>query len=225
VAGIHGKYLKILAKHLDSANLTKESKEVSNLMSDYIGHAKSSKEKKEISSPEGVYNLLKETPKPNIYLDNPMGSKKGFGNKKRKLPFDYGEFSNWINPADGMGWDIIIPPSNRKQTNLVQVGIVKVNPDKKTWKEKANKKPPVGNDKIIVASDGEITEEDKSIIEDFFSDMWQFKEVIWFDADKEAVDFAKDKGDKKRKGITFFRTNLDYGERGRLTQKSRKGKK
>jgi len=166
--------------------------------------ANDSKEDSDLKNPEDVYALLKETPDPKVYLDNPMGSKKGFGDRKRKLPFDYGEFSDWINPADGMGWDIIIPPSNREQTNLVQVGIVKVNPDKKVWKEKANKKPPVGNDKIIVASNGNITEEDKWIIEDFFYDMWQFKEVIWF---------GETKKEARKKRISFFRTNLDYGER------------
>ena len=159
---------------------------------------------KEIFSPEEVYSLLEKEKSPKVYLDNPMGSKKGFGDTKRELPFDYGEFSNWINPADGMGWDIIIPPSNREQTDLIQVGIVKVNPDEQTWREKANKKPPVGNDKIVVASNGEITEEDKKIIEDFFSDMWQFKEVIWF---------SETKKEARKKRLSFFRTNLDYGER------------
>ena len=48
----------------------------------------------------------------NVFLDNPIGSKKGFGAKKRELPFDYGEFSKFINPADDMGWDIIIVPSD-----------------------------------------------------------------------------------------------------------------
>lgn len=161
------------------------------------------KNKLEIKSPEDVYALLKEESDPKVYLDNPMGSKKGFGDIKRELPFDYGEFSDWINPADGMGWDIIIPPSNRDQMNLIQVGIVKVNPDEQVWKEKADKKPPVGNDKIVVASNGKITEKDKKIIEDFFSNMWQFKEITWFD---------KTNTEEERRGIPFFRTNLDYGE-------------
>ena len=172
---------------------------------------KTKKLKKESSSkkiildkPSNVYELLTENPNPKVQLDSPMGSKKGFGSKKRKLPFDYGEFSNWINPADDMGWDIIIPPSNREQTNIIQVGIVRVNPDEAIWKEEANKQPPIGNDKIIVASNGDITDKDKSIIEDFFSGMWQFKDVEWFDGmEKEA----------RKRRLSFFRTNLDYGER------------
>ena len=126
-----------------------------------------------------LFSLLKKDPNPKVYLDSPMGSKKGFGSKKRELPFDYGEFSEWINPADGMGWDIILPPSNRKQENLLPVGVVKVNDDKKIWKEKTGEDPPAGNDKIIVANNGNINSSDIKIIEDFFSSMWQFKKIKW----------------------------------------------
>lgn len=126
-----------------------------------------------------LFFLLEKNPSPKIFIDNPIGSKKGFGSKKRKLPFDYGEFSNWINPADDMGWDIILPPSNRKQENLIPVGIVTVNDDKKIWKEMADTTPPIGNDKIIVANNAVITNEDINIIEEFFSSMWQFKKIKW----------------------------------------------
>lgn len=165
----------------------------------------SSGKKVTLNKPDNVYQMLLDNPNPKVYLDNPVGSKKGFGDKKRKLPFDYGEFSDWINPADKMGWDIIIPPSNRKQTNLIQVGIIRVNSDKFIWKEKANRKPPISNDKIIVASNGEISDKDKKIIEDFFNEMWQFEKVEWFNGVKKEA---------RKKRLSFFRTNLDYGERG-----------
>jgi hypothetical protein len=126
-----------------------------------------------------LFSLLEENSSPKVFLDNPKGSKKGFGSKERKLPFDYGEFSDWINPADDMGWDIILPPTNRSQENLIPVGIVAINPNKELWKEKTNDAPPVGNDKIIVASNGEISDEDIKVIENFFSSMWQFKKVKW----------------------------------------------
>jgi len=126
-----------------------------------------------------LFSLLKENPNPKVFLDNPKGSRKGFGSKKRKLPFDYGELSDWINPADDMGWDIILPPSNERIENLVPVGIVKVNDDKKIWKKNTNEEPPIGNDKIIVASNGKLIKEDIKIIEDFFSSMWQFKKIKW----------------------------------------------
>lgn len=126
-----------------------------------------------------LFSLLKENPNPKVFIDNPKGSKKGFGSKKRKLPFDYGEFSNWINPADDMGWDIILPPSNREKDNLIPIGIIEINDDKKIWKENANQNPPIGNDKIIVAKHGNISEADIKTIEDFFESMWQFKKIKW----------------------------------------------
>lgn len=137
------------------------------------------KEKIIVKNIEKLFKLLEESPSPKVYLDNPIGSKKGFGDKKRVLPFDYGEFSDWINPADDMGWDIILPPSNRSQDNLIPVGIIIVNDDKKIWKEKADRTPPIGNDKIIVANNGNISDDDIQIIEDFFSSMWQFKKIKW----------------------------------------------
>jgi len=142
---------------------------------------KLAKEKtKTINTYNEIINLLESVKFPNVFLDSPMGSKKGFGDKKRELPFDYGEFSDWINPADNMGWDIIIPPSNRDVFDLKVLGIVKIKNDKKLWNKKADKEPPVGNDKLIVASSGRISGRDISIIENFFNDMWQFEKVSWF---------------------------------------------
>ena len=121
-----------------------------------------------------------------VFLDNPIGSEKGFGSKKRKLPFDYGEFSKFINPSDDMGWDIIVVPSNssgiinQDKHDYVIVGIVEVNEDENTWREKADKKPPYGNHKVIVANFGEYSEEDVMIINNFFKNMWQFKNPKFF---------------------------------------------
>ena len=56
-----------------------------------------------------------------IFIDVPKGAKKGFGaTEKRPVPFDYGEFPDYINDADGMGWDLIIAPSESgKEWNKV----------------------------------------------------------------------------------------------------------
>lgn len=133
--------------------------------------------------------MKKDLKKSEVYLDNPIGSKKSFGAKKRKkLPFDYGEFSNYINPADKMGWDIIVVPSEssgkKKQKNhdYKIVGIVKVNTNKEEWAEKGEgrKEPPIGNDKLIVSANKKVSKEDKEIINDFFSSLWQFKKPIYF---------------------------------------------
>ncbi len=140
---------------------------------------KMAKKKKNIKTIDDLFFELKNNPNPKVYIDSPMGTKKGFGSTKRKLPFDYGELSDLINPADDMGWDIILPPSNRAKEKLIPVGYVKVNDDEKAWKEKGNTTPPIGNDKVIVASKGVISDQDVKIIDDFFSSMWQFDKVIW----------------------------------------------
>jgi len=134
-----------------------------------------------IESPEALFSYLESEPKLKIHIDSPKGSKKGFGDKKRVLPFDYGELSGVINVADNMGWDIIFPPSQPTNVKkLTQIGIVKVKNDKQLWKDKAGRLPPVGNDKVIVSGDGTISDKDRSEIESFFAGMWQFDPIKWF---------------------------------------------
>jgi hypothetical protein len=99
-----------------------------------------------------------------INIDVPKGKKKGFGaTEKRPVPFDYGEFPDYINDADKMGWDLIIAPSEsgkewNKVGNLLPVGRV-------DYKKDSGKK---GNDKIVMASGGKISEEDKEALKVFF---------------------------------------------------------
>ena len=99
-----------------------------------------------------------------INIDVPKGKKKGFGaTEKRPVPFDYGEFPEYKNKADKMGWDLIIAPSEsgkewNKVGNLLPVGRV-------DYKEDSGKK---GNDKIVMASGGSISEEDKEVLKVFF---------------------------------------------------------
>ena len=102
-----------------------------------------------------------------IFIDVPKGSPKGFGaTEKNPVPFDYGEFPDYTNLADGMGWDLIIAPSEsgkewNKVGDLLPVGKVK-------YKEGSGKE---GNDKIIMASGGKISEEDKEVLKVFFGKM------------------------------------------------------
>ena len=113
-----------------------------------------------------------------INIDVPKGKKKGFGaTEKRPVPFDYGEFPDYINDADKMGWDLIIAPSEstgkkgpRKVGDLLPVGLVK-------YKEDSGKK---GNDKIVMASGGKISEEDKEALKVFFDGISdRFKAPSW----------------------------------------------
>jgi len=146
---------------------------------------------------DGIDNAithLNENPGQALYLDNPIGTKKRFGKDfYLEVPFHYGEVVTMNNPADDMGWDIIIIPSASKEGidevgfghDLVPIGYVPVNPDEKIWKEKTKiegkqKSPPIGNDKIILAPKGSTNiSEDIEIIENFFDTLWQFANVIW----------------------------------------------
>lgn len=154
---------------------------------------------------KGIDEALKhigENPGLFIWLDNPKGSKKRFGQKKyKRMPFHYGEFTEVNNPADDMGWDIIIAPSSEDSAslddesgnahvarghNLTAVGYVPVNDSQEDWTKNTSteerpegKKAPIGNDKVILALDGNVTSEDRRVIEDFFSPMWNFKDIVW----------------------------------------------
>jgi len=122
---------------------------------------------------EEMVDFLTQNPHQEIRLDNPKGSKKGFGRtEKIALPFDYGEYPDIINPADNMGWDLIIVPSATKESELLMpVGHVEYEKDRR---DKA------GNDKIIIAPDRQYTEEDKAIIDGFFNDLKGFQPVRWY---------------------------------------------
>jgi hypothetical protein len=189
-------------------------------------------EETDVDGIDDVLKHIEENPGLFIWLDNPKGSKKRFGQKSyKKMPFHYGEFTEINNPADDMGWDIIIVPSSEAGEdaegyeieappreseemagafqfrmskdelkpedknlamhvppghNLVPVGYVPVNDSQEEWtkntatKERPEgKRAPVGNDKVILAADGNVTDEDKKTIEDFFAPMWNFKDIVW----------------------------------------------
>jgi|10_taG_2_1085330.scaffolds.fasta_scaffold89138_2 hypothetical protein len=145
----------------------------------------------EIEGVEEVLSYLKENPGEFIFLDNPKKSIK-FDNGE-PLPFHYGEFVGIINPSDYMGWDVVISPSVTDDIvetkdgdkyidnghSLAPVGYIPVNESKDEWLDKAQKSPPIGNDKIILSFNKEVKDDAKKIIEDFFSTLWQFNSVIW----------------------------------------------
>ena len=128
-----------------------------------------------IPTREELVQYITEYPEQQIHLDNPRGSSKAFGRGKKnkvELPFDYGEYSDIINPADNMGWDIIIVPSATKEDQfLIPIGHVEYSKDRRD---------KLGNDKIIIAPDGHYSDEDKQIIDDFFNKLEGFELVRWY---------------------------------------------
>ena len=117
---------------------------------------------------KSMIGFLKDNPNQKINIDSPKGSEKGFGHEaKIPLPFHYGEYPDIINPADDMGWDLIIAPSHDKAAeNLIPVGYA-------PYKEGSGKE---GNDKIIVSPNGIISDEDKEIITTYFRELNSIKD-------------------------------------------------
>jgi len=141
-------------------------------------------EKKIISSKEEVIEIIKNNSNYEIYLDNPKGTTKKFGGlEARVLPFDYGEWPALVNPADDMGWDLIIVPSSSvTDKNLVPVGFVDYFTDPEIWNKVGREmNKGVGNNtKIIIAPSGEYSDKDKNILDSFFTNLTQFKPITWF---------------------------------------------
>jgi len=196
--------LKLLVKQLKKLGLSNDALKIKRIIKicsmpgiDYPT------EEIDVEGIDSVLEYLDENPGKFIFLDNPKGSKKRFGQKlRKKMPFHYGEFTEVNNPADDMGWDVIIVPSAKTTVdpedeeedvkhipqghNLIAVGYVPVNDSDEEWREKTKspsrpegKPAPKGNDKIVLAPDGVITDDDKKKIENFFKPMWNFKDVIW----------------------------------------------
>ena len=122
---------------------------------------------------EAMVDFLTQNPHQEIHLDSPKGSTKGFGRtEKVALPFDYGEYPGIINPADNMAWDLIIVPSATKDDELLMpVGHVEYEKDRRD---------KLGNDKIIIAPNKQYTEEDRAIIDGFFTNLEGFQPVRWY---------------------------------------------
>ncbi len=196
------KKLQSLRLSLSRQNLSFESELVNNLIkTSSIPGVDSPSEEIEIEGVLDAIDYLSSNPGLVLHLDNPMGSKKWtINNVKPPLPFHYGEVIDINNPSDGMGWDVVLAPeanSLSKESengasyipqnhNLLPVGYIPINDDKETWrkntsngKEPEGKLPPIGNDKIIMAPNGEIKDLDKLLIILFFKEIWNFNEIVW----------------------------------------------
>lgn len=125
-------------------------------------------EKVDVYDEDHMFAII-NTSVPKINIEVKRGqNRKGWG----KLPFDYGELTQYINPSDNMGWDVIIAPDSFwNQPGLKVAGIVRY---KKGTSED-------GNDKIILAFGGNTTDEDKKILKNFFKDKKEFEIPEFFD--------------------------------------------
>ena len=131
-------------------------------------------EKRIINSREEMEFIITQDPDQVINIDVEFGQPKAFGDEEnpKPLPFNYGEYIHFINPADNMGWDLVVSPSSPPEhKNLLPVGNISYVKDRED---------KTGNDKIIVAADGKFDNADKETIDDFFDKLPQFNRVEWY---------------------------------------------
>ena len=126
-----------------------------------------------VATRQEMVNIITDNPSQEIYLDRPKGTIKKFGGLiPIELPFDYGEWPEFINPADNKGWDLIIVPSATKDDpDLIPVGYVAYN---------ENKPKAMFNDKIIIAPKGKYNSSDREAIERVFIQMDYFDNPVWY---------------------------------------------
>jgi hypothetical protein len=120
-----------------------------------------------------------------IHIEKKIGDFKKFRtNNYHRLPFEYGEIVNLVNPSDNLFWDIIIVPSQSNNNKYIKenhnykiCGIIK---EKRNNLNKENEDLFSGNHKLIL-SDKECSEDDKEIIEGFFKKIDHFQDPFWYE--------------------------------------------
>ena len=130
-------------------------------------------DKEIIPTRQEMISYAKDNPAAPKHIDKPKGSIKKFGGEvKIILPFDYGEWPHLINPADNMGWDlIIVPTASATDDDLVPVGYVAYNENKPT---------AMFNDKIILAPGRSYSSGDREAIDNVFKSMDYFDNPVWY---------------------------------------------
>lgn len=131
-----------------------------------------------------LYEIVKiglKTPLP-IKIENKKNTIMRWSDKI--CPFSYGEILYHKNPVDNMNWDIIVSPdSNDDDENLLICGIVKIKKDANKLPHPIGNKP--GNDKLILANEGDLTSNDKKLIDEYFKDIQAFDAPIYFESSDE----------------------------------------
>lgn len=112
------------------------------------------------------------------------------------IPFYYGEYPNYINPADNMGWDVIIISDDQNFDNLTCHGVVPIYEHANLIEPPHGNKP--GNHKLII-SNHVLTKEEKTLINEFFKNKPAFLKPVYFD-EKPIVSFLKEEWEKSLLG-------------------------
>ena len=193
--------LILLKDCLRGCNLLSESLLVDRLIKiSSIPGIDSPVEEVDVEGVDRAIGHLEENPGLLLHLDNPVGTVKWtIKGEGEPMPFHYGEVIEANNPSDDMGWDVVIAPEATEESkeengvhyipaghNLRPAGYIPVHPSEETWSRNTStldnpggKKPPIGNDKIILAPNGVISTDDMDNIEAFFNKIWNFNDIVW----------------------------------------------
>lgn len=110
---------------------------------------------------------------PRIRIESKRNTARRWG-VEEPMPFDYGDIPDYINPADGMGWDIIVSPdSDSSNKNLRIAGIVKVKDNALKYPPPEGNKP--GNHKLILAINGRMSNDAIQTIKRWFKQTKSFQ--------------------------------------------------
>jgi hypothetical protein len=94
------------------------------------------------------------------------------------IPFDYGELPDLINPADNMGWDVIIAPDADKNHKFLRItGYVPVNDNAHLIPPPNGNKP--GNHKLILGEFGKTSNGSMIKLKKWFQDLNQFDDIVF----------------------------------------------
>jgi hypothetical protein len=114
------------------------------------------------------------------HIEIPKGTV-GRWKKDVQLPFSYGELSGYVNKADGMNWDVI--SCDKDSTEGFIVGVVKIHPQADAIPKPDGNVP--GNHKLILSSTESISDENKELINNYFSDVKSFLKPIYFNKETD----------------------------------------
>lgn len=112
------------------------------------------------------------------------------------IPFYYGEYPTFINPADNMGWDVIVISNDKNFDNLTCQGIVPIDENANLIPKPYGNKP--GNHKLILSKQP-LSLEEKDMINAFFKEKKAFSQPVYFD-EKHVESFLQENWEKETLG-------------------------
>jgi hypothetical protein len=167
---------------------------------------------KQVVSLEQIVDILQKS-LPRIRVEEKRNTKQKWG-VEEPIPFDYGEIPEYINPADNMGWDFIVAPdSDPTNKNLRIAGIIKVKDNADNIPAPNGNKP--GNHKLILGSEGRVSNDAMKIIKNWFKQTKVFDPPQFYNQNNQNPYTLKEKKKNNWEKATLAGYNLGHVNDGR----------